>query len=473
MKILWIEDFGGGVDPSQIAKSIFDNFVGKIISEKWDQENSIQDDFSEFIRKNSLHVIDLIKNYPGFKEKEEDIFEYDFILIDINLSEGASFPKDNPDDYKDVENFHERAGFYIFNYLLQNGFPFDKIAFMTGEKDSSLKYEYTYEEFLNKTTTMLMPEIPSAFVKNDEGYEEIRTKLNELSSNPYLTLRRGVIKGCRSLKNKLQKEKNLENYILFNKTTDTELDKDYICDYLTKLEKFFSLNPPKNPKVVFTQFLKELSTEWEMSWGYFKSEKLVNLWSETGNIEFNFKNFCQNQMKMLRNWTSHNQLSDNLTEKELAFFFMIAMRSWFDLGIDEVFEYEKILGEIFSKPTDWKETDENFQVRLLRSYYTLRYKLEKDLKISPKGNEFYELMKTFGKASEIKKIDLKEEIRKNSKELFYQNFWHGLFPARLNLSSKILEDKPSVRMFINLNFKEISKKSFPYFIGKLIFNESF
>jgi len=304
----------------------------------------------------------------------------------------------------------------------------------------------------------------------------------------YITLRRGIIEACVELKNKLEtvaklkikKAKDLkdlkkitnpvENFILFNKTcpeSSENLSTDYIIDYLIKLETFFPLNPPENKEQLFYLFLKELSAEWEMSRGYLKkggfNEKEWEEWTNKEKQEFNFKNTCQRQMKLLRNWTSHYQLTDDLSEKEVAFFFVLAMRAWFDLKIDEIQFYEKIFGKIFTSGNKFK-LNEEIKNQLAKSYQLLRKELGE---YNPLGNEFIDLIKTL-----VKKSDNMDYLKNLSKRLFYQNFWHGLFPAYLNVAPH-LEDKDSVAMFVNFEYKDIPKDSFLYYLGKLIYNESF
>lgn len=464
MKILWIEDFGGITKPSNIASNMFKELLAgsekeglRIFANEYNPDKDISEELPRLFEKNTFHKAYVCKTYGEWvKTTEEQKGDFDVIFIDINLEQGSR-KKDRPEAFKDNDDFEKKAGFYIYHLLLKNSFPDDNIAFLTGEIPS-------LDDFINNCKNLLIEEPSNIFEKSDEEYKKLRKWLSEKANDPYLTLRRGIIEGCRFLKNELQKEKDLENYILFNKTTDAELDKDYICDYLTKLEEFFPLNPPKTHKVVFTHFLKELSAEWEMSWGYFKSEKPVNFWSETGNIEFNFKNFCQNQMKMLRNWTSHNQLSDNLTEKELAFFFMIAMRALFNLRINDIYDYDydNVLSEVFDKNDSFK-INTDIKIKLAQSYHKLRDKMGD---FNPTRNEFSELMKDLGKHKD------RSSIKDSSIKLFYQNFWHGLFPAQLKLIGDP-KGKGSVLMFIDFDYKPIPKSSFPYFLGLLIFNESF
>ncbi|TGO02369.1 hypothetical protein PN36_26115 [Candidatus Thiomargarita nelsonii] len=53
-------------------------------------------------------------------------------------------------------------------------------------------------------------------------------------------------------------------------------------------------------------------------------------------------------MKCVRNWGAHTTLFDKLTESEVAFFFIVAMRAMFKLS-DNTQAYENILLNLFDK----------------------------------------------------------------------------------------------------------------------------
>lgn len=357
--MLWIEDFGGAVQRFELAEGIFNKFITNF---SWDYDEDISDQLFELSKNQSTHEISIIKNYPEFRELKFGVPDFDIIIIDFNLSEGEFDHSIKPEKYLDDEKSHERAGFYIFSYLITNSFPLENIVFMTGEIDSTL------QDFLAETKRMYLPYEPNHFGKNKDGFEGISNYLYDKANNDYLILRRGIIEACVELKNKLEeigktkikKEKDLkdlkkirnpvDDFILFNRTcseSSENLSKDYIIDYLTKLETFFPPNPPNNKEQLFYLFLKELSAEWEMSRGHFSKDNLVSFYND--KLEFNFKNTCQKQMKLLRNWTSHYQLTNDLNEKDVAFFFMLAMRTLFDLKVDEVLDYEMIFAEIFDR----------------------------------------------------------------------------------------------------------------------------
>ena len=344
--------------------------------------------------------------------------------------------------------------------------------------DSTTQPKNTFPIFYERFQAARLP-LPKDIHKDnvDEFHDWLKERLTkDLQENPlidydYITLRRGIIEGCKYLKEQLP----IQSYdcIIFNKTTEANLDKAYLKDYLTKLEYFLPLNPPKNKKSLLYRFLKELSAEWEMSQGYLKHKDFLNeefrCWTNKEKREYYYKNMCHNQMKLLRNWTAHYQLTDNISEKEVAFFFMLAMRAWFNIEYSEIQDYEKVLSEIFDK-----NEIKNIPNHLANSYQSLRNELGD---FNPKGNKFSDLIKSRVKKGDFIKNPVKkskdiEHLKNLSKQLFYQNFWHGLFPASLKVAQKS-PDKNSVTMFVNFEYKDIPENSFPHFLGKLIYGESF
>ena len=86
-------------------------------------------------------------------------------------------------------------------------------------------------------------------------------------------------------------------------------------------------------------------------------------------------------------------------------------------------------------------------------------------------NQFLGLFKALGEVPE-RAIGhhsdvLKRKIREISMGLFYQSYWHGLFP--LWIKSTYYANLPSV----GFNIESIPSDSFLYFMGRLIFKESF
>lgn len=476
MKILWIEDFGAAVQRFELAEGIFNKFIPNF---SWDYDEDISDQLFELSKNQSTHEVSIIKNYPEFRELKFGVLDFDIIIIDFNLSEGEFDHSIKPEKYLDDEKFHERAGFYIFSYLITNSFPLENIVFMTGEIDSTL------QDFLAETKRMYLPYVPNHFGKNKDGFEGISKYLSNKANDDYLILRRGIIEACVELKNKLEtvakqkikKTKDLkdlqkitnpvDDFILFNKTcpeSSENLSKDYIIDYLTKLETFFPLNLPENKEQLFYLFLKELSAEWEMSEG-----KFVEYFQCPEKTEYYFKNTCQRQMKLLRNWTVHYQLTKDLNERDVAFFFMLAMRAWFDLDYMEIFDYENILADIF----DQAEII-NIKNNLAISYHQLSIELKEE-KIIYRGHFFQDMIEGIGESCKpaSKKSFSKIKIEKYSMKWFYQNFLHGLFPANLIAKNPGKHDSVQIDVYFGKKDQVLPENSYPYFLGKLIYKESF
>lgn len=344
------------------------------------------------------------------------------------------------------------------------------------------KSENTYSTFEKIFHEARMPLANSISKENHSDFHnwlENKLRPNKLNYK-YIQLRRGIIEGCEYLIKKLEGIKNKKpsrindprkidqlsnsnsDFLLFNKTLTEDKNRfniTYFIDLLEKVKSFFPLKTPSDKKKEFKIFLREISSEWEGSKGYL-SAKVKNK---------RFKNFCQKEMKLLRNWTAHNQISKDIQEEEVAFFFMIAMRAFFDLPIYEIHKYEKILGSIYNKK-DWNKGD-LLKNELPESYYNLRKQFD-NKNFNPHKDDFNSLLIDMGyKISKNKYFDI-DTVKHNSIKYFYQNFWHGIFPAKKEVK-ELRKNKTSVAMFVNFINNQVPNDSFPYFLGKCIYNESF
>jgi len=142
MKILWIEDFGAGdkknPDPESLAKSIFQEILTKPVFDDLDEDEDFVEQFSSLVKQHTIHEIEICKNYKTWKNRFEKNFDFDIMLIDINLEEGSS-SEDIPEGFP--PNFHKKAGFYIYHEILKKGVPDNNIAFFTGETGSYSEFE--------------------------------------------------------------------------------------------------------------------------------------------------------------------------------------------------------------------------------------------------------------------------------------------------------------------------------------------
>jgi hypothetical protein len=487
MKILWIEDFGGKAARSKIVVEIFNElFEGVRLEKEYDQDNpDVAGQLFELFRKHTLHEVYLCGSFVEWKQLDaRHQGDFDIALIDINL-ESEPTPDDEKPEGTNRTEFDKKAGFYIYHQLIKRGFPDDNIAFFTGEGQSLKDFShYCGDIFLDKPA--------HCFQKNPSNFKQLRNWLAAKTAEPSLILRRGVIDGCRFMKAKIEalEASDLESQLIFYKTTpnnasgDAESLRRRSLDYMTRLQRLILL-PHANDKTALYRFTRELAAHWEESTGYFMRTKPAPRFGAW--LEAQFHNTAQFQMRMLRNWTSHPLLSTELTPKEIAYFFMLAMRSLIETKLSEIAPYEEVLLTLFTTMPDLELNrllTYGLEFHLEQSYEQLRA-LHTDLlrHVKPSAedargvgpnrridNYFLALFKETGELVQVLRPDLREfdlsRIRAISLRLFYQSFWHGLFP--LQIKSTYYANLQSFKF--NL---EPLQASFLSCLGRAVFEECF
>ena len=362
------------------------------------------------------------------------------------------------------------------------------LSHIAREERKKSSQDNTYEEFRQYFHKARLPLAPSI---NKDNYQDFHLWLHE-RLNPYrktyfdghalkqydcayMTLRRGIIEACESMIEKVKhvREEDLEEFLLFYHTTEITIShgqRNYAIDYLAKLKVFFPLNPPPNKQYLYSLFLKELAADWEISSGYFISDIRFS-----SQMEYKFKRNCQAQMKLLRNWTAHNLISPDLQEQDVAYLFMLAMRSWFNLPLEQnsdVYAYERILATLFQSVQTL--SDETIHQNLTDSYSQLIKMYEtssRNLIIS--NDQFRDLMRFFGELAS-KDPNMKLHVQKQSLSLFYQSFWHGVFPTRHSrIKTASTRGGLSVKIYIDFYDEQIYNYNFLVFLGKAIWRNSF
>jgi len=419
MRIIWIEDFGEAKDSASYVLAIFQDLLGKkVLDEKWDNVKIILEDepqgLLQFCQQHSVsHEIILCRHYHDY---EETIVNYavlqdiDVILIDINLSAGVDPDKPIPAGLK-----HEDGGFYIYNTLIRDGFPNNLVCFLTGEKKSSLMpFEVRCEQ-------IYMPK-PQSFEKTDSEYARLRAWLNEKQANNYLTLRRGIIEGCRYILSQLESRPATE-VIKFNRFLEQdnvdEMGND-MRDYLKIVQNFLPLRQPNNKRYIYKLFVRTLAHEWEMA-------KPASIWRAEDRQVQTFGWI----MKNVRNWAAHKNLFENLEEKYIAFLFLINMRSMFQLDATQILAFEKaLLLTFFANPLSQQDLSSLINeksLNLATSYSSLKSQIKSD---KEDAVTFVAMLNNLVNSDKI----LQQEIGSR----LLQMFWHGLSPARVQnaVSSK-------------------------------------
>ena len=470
MKFLWIEDFGGGLAPSKVVIDIFSNLIPEeIFDNEYDQDEDVCTELPRLFSKHTLHEIYICKSYLDWKKVyKENNGDFDIILIDINLERYKT-----PDSERPVEHpeFDRKAGFYIFHQLIKDGFPEGNIAFFTGQENSLKSFTSIYGE-------ILIDKPKNTFEKKKPDFKKLREWIAQKINMRYFVLRRGIVEGCRFLKNELEKIKtnDLEQRLIFYKTTslsvfhEPELYRAEMEDYLSNLETFFSIKPPIDKEHSYLSFVKEIVGKWEKSIGYFMRDK--ELPQTTSRLEDNFFKASQFLMKILRNWIAHEKLSFSVSERDVAYFFILGMRSWIKLDFSNICEYEKILSEVFNclSLQEMNKIESKIECHLDESFYEILSKFKRKPDFGSYDNYFLSLLKEYGEAPDKYEDNLygilREEVRSHSLRFFYQSFWHGLFPLWIKSNYGNYQS-------VNFDIEQIPQNSFPYFLGRLIFKCSF
>jgi hypothetical protein len=333
---LWVEDFENS--PKVTASNVFGSvFADNLFSEdKRALKMSLKNKgvFIELSFQDGWGVI-----APDLEKK------IDYVILDIDLPahsgdginseilgllktfEGYQILTDEAEDeallVKKCAELKARAGFYLYTKLVMElGFPKQHILFCSNHAENNKTILAAFA-----TAKLASPQI---YQKSDPYVQDWVKRRYE---NPYSRLRRGIIEGCRQLK-------ELKEKLRFDKFSADEkkpalLDID---DYLNVLENFLPLREPSDKATLYKLFIRILAHEWEES----VEPKKLN--DDQTTLAFSWI------MKMTRNWMAHNSTAifNNLTEQDVAYLFICNMRAIFDLG-DEVKDYEKNLFLLFNK----------------------------------------------------------------------------------------------------------------------------
>jgi hypothetical protein len=315
MKILWIEDFGGRAsDPNPLILALFRELLGeKTIDSHMDADMILDIKhkpgyFSGFCKEHSDHDVTLILNYCDFLDYAQEgdvLLDFDIVIIDINLSEGGRVEEPLPKEFEGIQDFHNKAGFYVFNQLNLNGFDQKNTCFLTAETEIN--------DFNNNCKAILFSP-PNSFTKNPDGYKGARQFIDKNCSDPFLSTRRFLISAIHEILSKedlelqdifkgdLDKENFLKNLLWLLRPLPDK--KDYhqfhlsVCDYLTKPFERFTLG--------------------DLSRDRFQQEKLP------------FKKCNYIPLYFLRNWIAHGLLhSTELDNRDTYFVFCLTLSCLF------------------------------------------------------------------------------------------------------------------------------------------------
>ena len=344
---LWIEDFEvGSVEATTeavleniIKKSFFDSKKRKLRSKLKDQGVFIELTFQD-----------------GLKFIKEELDKIDYIILDIDLkSHNGSMDDINSDvlellyefqnytkmqyQSKDEDSFTKArqelkviAGFYLYTHLVvELGFPKQHILLCSNNGSQMTEIKNAFK------TAKISP--PDIYTKESIPNSFVKTWVSSRHSNPYSRLRRGIIEGCKYLRNLT--EENLEKlrFNNFIRGKDKQITLENLHNYLDVLENFLPLREPTDKATfykLYKLFVRTLSHEWESADDYLES---MNLASQE---LFAFTSI----MKLTRNWSAHSRVFEKINEEDVAYLFIVNMRAMFTLD-DDLLRYEKHLLQLF------------------------------------------------------------------------------------------------------------------------------
>lgn len=373
----------------------------------------VEDEYSEQKQKEWFKDrIVTVKN--SFDDAEQaiqsDLHDYDVVILDINLenSEHSTNVKKYADQFSkgDARAFLERSGMNLYFMLLKNGFPAERIVFLTananattsnindlrqafhsgddsfekilgsitsgfGDKEKNEAYQFindpdgcdedditalcnyleTYFNSLNEgqqnntyeilrdTAKSCRIDVPKALNK---GTNQLDIDLKEHEDNKYLVLRRGVIEGCKFLKQHLDTQDEFLQFREFIKDKENhEITNTELRNYLDTLALSLVSRMPTDQEslnIQFRLFLRTLVHEWE------ENIEANSLKEKHGNDLSKIRDIYTFAwiMKTSRNWVSHANLLEPLNPKITAFVCLVNMRAMFKLP-KTIQTYENIL----------------------------------------------------------------------------------------------------------------------------------
>ena len=384
MNVLWLEDFGGGLrSDSATLVNMFRGLLSEtVFDDEWDPEAdlisspALLEEF--FLAQSPVHKVSLLRHYADFRRQEVDFsLSNDVVVIDINLSRGVPTDTPLPEGFKDAALFHRKAGFFIYNELVRQGFPAENICFLTGERES------TFGEFSDHCQQALIP-LPIAFGKDDAGLETFRAWLATRQASVYLRLRRGVIEACQTLKQRIADQPQAPiQFALFLEAGDA---RPVSCmDLLATLEAFLPAKPPAELELMrrLRLFVRVFAHEWEND---AKPNNIPRAGAD--RLPFVLRSYGW-VMKRTRNWLAHGKALDKMTAEVAAFLFLINTRAMFALPLEaQRFEYQLL--EIFVSPVATLD-EQIIRKQLEGSFAALQKSFEQSGGTIEVANHYHEL----------------------------------------------------------------------------------
>lgn len=462
---LWVEDFEG---PSVIATA--NGVLGSIIqndsfdSEKRELRNRLKDQgiFIELTFEDGLKFIN------------NQLSKIDYIILDINLPpHNATIDTISPDVLKLLYEFQDYtetqyeskdnglfekackelqviAGFYLYTHLVvELGFPKAHILFCSNHGDEVTSIQKAF-----KKAKISLPQI------YEKSKSEVQLWVKHCYNDQYSRLRRGIIEGCKYLRNLTDEKLRFNKFI---QEQDKQITLEDLHNYLDVLENFLPLREPPDKSTFYKLFVRTLAHEWESA----NPREFRYLARQESKPElFAFAWI----MKMTRNWLAHSRIFENINEQDVAYLFIVNMRAMFFLD-DSLMGYERHLLQLF-EPLSINEIERKIGSE---NPLTRKIPLEKNYANLLKKAKKWEAINFHDALIDLQKDPQKCTSSQDKNYLIqglYQTFWF------LTSSGRVSETSLNGSTKLNYNFRYFGyskdkKDSYLFELARHIYNRSF
>jgi hypothetical protein len=484
----------------------------------------VEDEYSEQKQKEWFKDrIVTVKN--SFDDAEQaiqsDLHDYDVVVLDINLENSEHSL--NVEKYAkqfskgDVRAFLERSGMNLYFMLLKNGFPAERIVFLTANANATtsnindLRQAFdsddddSFQKILGSITsgfgdkekndayqfidhpdgcdegdiTALCDYLETYFNKLNEGQQNNTYEiLRETANNCRVEVPKALNKGGNQLDIELNKYENnrylilrrgvidgceyaeslVSEFFYFNAYTleNEKTQEEDIRNYFVILKNFLPMKEPDNKKALYKLFIRTLTHEWEAA-------KRISLDKNKRDAVLAWI------MRNTRHWITHNSnLFNEANEFIVAYLFLINIRVMFDSN-DLTRDYEKILFTIFENESIDEDDFSRKKIPIREAYMELKTLVNNsnqnnsDQSCQIKDDYYFHKL-----ANNVQ--ESKSKIR-NDHNLFikilFQMFW-------LLTSNPLSKTRDSNNLF-DIEFYNFNYKSEPYLheVARHIYHRSF
>ncbi|MEK8020885.1 MAG: hypothetical protein VSS75_028780 [Candidatus Parabeggiatoa sp.] len=381
-RFLWIEDFEDGTEHAT------ENVFGHLLQNT--EIPATKPKLKQLLKKYGVLVE--FNFLEGLRFIRTQLFEVDYVILDIDLIDirsglrydeqtdllnlletfyGYQPDQDKSQDqasYKKAANhLKQEAGYKLYVELVMAlDFPKEHILFCSNHSKEQKHIQSVFKEAKIDLPLML---------SKDEKHE-VQQWITKRRNNPYSILRRGIIEGCQQIQKDLSSDTILFRQFCTNKNRQNVTVQN-MHDYLETLLQYLPRREPSNVQSLYKLFVRTLSHEWEDD---FSPDNLKSGDIPDKSVLKRQKTFGQ-IIKCARNWTAHAKILDNLSERDVAFLFIVAMRAMFTLS-DKTADYETLLLNLFADKLPKQE---------------LKKRIEQDSKtlLSQCSNSYSQLLQTY------------------------------------------------------------------------------